>query len=335
MTVFSRAARRIVLALPLAFIAPPLSAQDRPLPPPTALQTGETVPWIYRGSDVPRDREWLFGEMRNGVRYAVRRNGVPPGQVSIRIRIDAGSIHERDPEQGYAHLIEHLVFRQSKHLGPGEAIGRWQALGATFGSDTNAETSPTHTAYKLDLPNVTPAKLEESFRLLAGMMREPALSQANLAADVPIVLAEMRERSGASYAPQVSSNWPEDLASGGTVTAIAQLQPADVPAFFAAADEIARDLTVNPPSAEELQRVTEPLRQLVSRASTGNLFWLYQLEGASTDPRRVAMLRTLLDDYSRTTPDAMQKLAAKYLSSRPGYRIAVLPEGQSLPAGTH
>ncbi|WP_199503474.1 M16 family metallopeptidase [Qipengyuania sp. YIM B01966] len=970
MTVFSRAARRIVLALPLAFIAPPLSAQDRPLPPPTALQTGETVPWIYRGSDVPRDREWLFGEMRNGVRYAVRRNGVPPGQVSIRIRIDAGSIHERDPEQGYAHLIEHLVFRQSKHLGPGEAIGRWQALGATFGSDTNAETSPTHTAYKLDLPNVTPAKLEESFRLLAGMMREPALSQANLAADVPIVLAEMRERggaqlrvaeesrrtlfagqrlaerlpigteatltgateasirefhrrwyrpentvvvaagdvdpqllaslvekyfgdwrgrgakveappfgdpvapagadpanpvgetrvlvepdlprsltyavmrpwrpvndtivynegllldtlaqsiinrrletraraggsylyaqvsqddvsrsadatfvtfapltedwraaladvrgviadaiaqpptqaeidreaaefdvtfassveqrsvmagskladdivqavdireavaapetvltvfrgmrhrltpaevlahtralftgdvirgvyvtpatgeadagalaaalrtaatpdasarlderpvsfadlppigpagsvadarplglleiervqlsngvtallwandaepgrtavkvrfgagyrafepqdapyielgesalvgsgvgalgqddldriatgrrlgfdfgvgdgvftfsaqtrsadladqlylfaaklgmprwdanpvlrakaaarvtyesysaspagvltrdleyllrdrdprfgtpdaaaiagatpegfravwepilrqgpvevlifgefdraqaiaalertfgalpprtpitpaqaarvpsfpapaaapvvlthrgdanqaaavvawptgggvvglresrqleiltqlfnnrllaemrerSGASYAPQVSSNWPEDLASGGTVTAIAQLQPADVPAFFAAADEIARDLTVNPPSAAELQRVTEPLRQLVSRASTGNLFWLYQLEGASTDPRRVAMLRTLLDDYSRTTPDAMQKLAAKYLSSRPGYRIAVLPEGESLPAGT-
>ena len=52
-----------------------------------------------RGSDVPRDKEWLFGEMDNGLRYAVRRNGVPPGQVSIRVRIDAGSLYERDSER--------------------------------------------------------------------------------------------------------------------------------------------------------------------------------------------------------------------------------------------
>ena len=33
-------------------------------------------------------------------------------------------------------------------------------------------------------------------RLLAGMIREPKLSAANLAAEVPIVLAERRERNG-------------------------------------------------------------------------------------------------------------------------------------------
>lgn len=197
MTIFSRAVGRFALVLSIVLLTQQAHAeQEQPLPPPAHLQTTET-PWIYRGSDVPRDKEWQFGEMKNGLRYAVRRNGVPPGQVSIRIRIDAGSLHEQDSERGYAHLIEHLTFRESKYLGDGEAIPTWQRLGATFGSDTNAETSPTHTVYKLDLPNISPGKLEESFKLLSGMIREPALSKANLAADVPIVLAEKRERGGA------------------------------------------------------------------------------------------------------------------------------------------
>ena len=37
-----------------------------------------------------------FGTLPNGLRYAVRRNALPAGQVSIRVRIDAGSLHEAD-----------------------------------------------------------------------------------------------------------------------------------------------------------------------------------------------------------------------------------------------
>jgi zinc protease len=153
-------------------------------------------PWIYRGTDIPIDEEWLFGEMPNGLRYAVRSNGVPPGQVAIRVLIDAGSLHERDEERGFAHLIEHLTFRESRDFGVGEAIPHFQRLGASLGADTNAVTSPTQTIYKLDLPNGRGPVLEESVRLLSGMIREPTLNAANLAAEVPIVLAERRERSG-------------------------------------------------------------------------------------------------------------------------------------------
>lgn len=208
MTSFPRAARAIALLLaPLALVQPLLAQQiatpavqapaTPPPPAPKALQTAGTVPWLYQGSDVPVDDKWLFGEMKNGLRYAVRRNGVPPRQVSIRVRIDAGSLHETDSEQGYAHLLEHLLFRQSKYLGPAEAISAWQRLGATFGSDANAETSPTHTAYKLDIPDIDAAKLAESFKLLSGMVREPVLNDTNVAAERPIVLAEKRERGGA------------------------------------------------------------------------------------------------------------------------------------------
>lgn len=181
----------LVSLLLVAIASQPALAQQAA---PPSLQPDD--PWLYRGTDIPQDRQWLFGELDNGMRYAVRKNGVPPGQVSIRIRIDAGSLHEQDSERGFAHLVEHLTFRESKYLEPGEAISRWQRLGATFGSDTNAETTPTHTVYKLDLPNVDDAKLDETFRLLSGMIREPALSRANLVADVPIVLAEWRDGAG-------------------------------------------------------------------------------------------------------------------------------------------
>ena len=68
----------------------------------------------------------------------------------------------------------------------------WQRLGATFGSDTNAETSPTQTVFKLDLPNATATSVNESFKLLSGMMIAPTLSEANVRTEVPIVMAEMR-----------------------------------------------------------------------------------------------------------------------------------------------
>jgi zinc protease len=153
-------------------------------------------PWIYRGTDIPVDRQWLFGELPNGLRYAVRRNGVPPGQVSIRVRIDAGSLYEQDSERGFAHLIEHLVFRESSVFGNGEAIPHFQRLGAGLGTDTNALTYPTQTIFHLDLPNVTAVSLDDSLRRIAGMIRDPKLSTANLAVEVPIVLAERRERAG-------------------------------------------------------------------------------------------------------------------------------------------
>ncbi len=199
MTVFSRALRALA---PLLLVAPlPLQAQEAataaaatPLAAPQYARPGD--PWIFRGTDIPPDPEWLMGEMPNGVRYAVRHNGVPPGQVSLRIRVDAGSLYERKGEEGFAHLLEHLTYRESKYLGFGEAIPKFQRWGAAFGSDTNAETTPTHTVYKLALPNAQPDTLEEAVKLMAFMVREPTLSKQDVAADVPIVLAERRDRAG-------------------------------------------------------------------------------------------------------------------------------------------
>jgi len=163
------------------------------------------LPWLYKGSDVPVDKSWIFGELENGLRYAVKKNGAPPGQVSIRVRLDVGALMEREDEKGFAHLLEHLAFRGSKHVPDGEAKRVWQRFGVTFGSDSNAETTFTQTVYKLDLPNATRASLDESVKIIAGMVSDPGLSSAALNAERPVVLSELNERSGPQSRVQAKS----------------------------------------------------------------------------------------------------------------------------------
>lgn len=225
----------LLASLALATLAPVLPAHAQIAPRP--VQTADD-PWLYKGSDLVHDEAWKFGRLPNGLRYAVRKNGVPPGQVSVRVRIDAGSIHEQDNERGYAHLLEHLSFRGSVHVPDGESKRIWQRLGVTFGSDSNASTTFTQTVYKLDLPMATPQGLDESLKILSGMMTGPAISQQALDAERPVVMAEAREQPGPQqrlqdamldlmFAGQPVAN-REPI---GTTETLAAATPASVQAF--------------------------------------------------------------------------------------------------------
>lgn len=191
-----RSARSLFVGAIAALLLVPLAAGGQPGGQADARSQGRNSDWLYAGSDIPRDTAWQFGVLPNGVRYAVRNNGVPPGQVSIRVRMDVGSMFETEEERGYAHLLEHLTFRGSEHIPDGEAKRIWQRFGVTFGSDSNAQTTPTQTVYQLDLPSVTPANLDESMKLLAGMVREPRISELAVAAERGVVTAELRESDG-------------------------------------------------------------------------------------------------------------------------------------------
>lgn len=163
---------------------------------PQSAAAAQTRPWLYENSDVPIDPAWHFGTLPNGLRYAIRRNGVPPGQVAIRLRVDAGSLMEQPDELGFAHFMEHLSMRGSRHVPDGESKRIWQRLGVSFGSDSNAQTTPTGTTYALDLPQATPATLGESMKILAGMMTDPNIVDSAVNAERAVVLAEKREGDG-------------------------------------------------------------------------------------------------------------------------------------------
>ena len=143
----------------------------------------------------------------------------------------------------------------------------------------------------------------------------------------------MRERAGASYSPYVGSSWPLDASNGGRILALAQLPPEQVPAFFTAAEQIATNLATTGPTADELARVTEPMRQLLIRLQTGHAFWLNQLQGSTYDPNRLGYLRSLMRDYTSNTPEEMRALAARYLGNHGGWRLAVLPDDGTAAGG--
>jgi zinc protease len=229
MRLFILRALRSAFVLSLAFSG--LSAEAR-APAKTA---AAPVSWLYKGSDIPPDKEWIFGELPNGLRYAVRRNGVPPHQVSIRVAIDAGSLMEREGEKGFAHFNEHLSFRGSRYVPDGEAKRLWQRLGATFGSDTNASTTPTQTIYKIDLPSATAAGLDESVKILSGMMAAPELTQAEVDAERRTVLAELREGTGPQQRVGDATRQlffaGQRLGQGSPIGDIASLDAATVPAL--------------------------------------------------------------------------------------------------------
>jgi zinc protease len=215
----------------------PLAAQTAPAKP-TAAAPAKPTPWLYEGSDIPADPAWTFGTLPNGLRYAVRRSGVPPRQVSIRVGMEVGSLFEAESERGYAHFIEHLSFRGSKHLSDGEAKRVWQRLGATFGSDTNALTSTTQTIYKLDLPSASPEALDESIKILSGMMSGPTMTQAEVDAERRTVLAEAREQSGpqtrvrdATQSLFFAGQRFADRSPIGTMDSLAKATPASLRAF--------------------------------------------------------------------------------------------------------
>ena len=94
MSSYPRAFATPLTALLLLSVALPAPAQQSTHRAAVAASTAglagvDTSPWLFKGSDIPPDPEWSFGRLPNGLRYAVRRNGVPPGQVAVRVRIDA------------------------------------------------------------------------------------------------------------------------------------------------------------------------------------------------------------------------------------------------------
>jgi zinc protease len=217
--------RRCLLALLLLVSAPALAAGD--------------ADWLYRGSDIPRDPAWTFGSLPNGVRYAVRQNKLPAGQVSIRVRMDTGSLHEEERERGWAHLVEHLAFRGSKSFGDREARYIWQNLGASFGSDTNASTTPTQTVYQLDLPKNDRANLDQSLHVLSEMVDTALFDAAAVEAEKRIVLQEKGRMSELSRKMQETS-WPlfyaglkiQDRLTIGTDATLQAANAAGLRAFY-------------------------------------------------------------------------------------------------------
>lgn len=190
----------IALALPTGASSFPLpkfgSTKEAPAAAPVQLKAGE---WAQARSDVTADPDIRFGALPNGMRYALRKQSVPPGQAAVRLRFDAGSLMETDAQQGLAHFLEHMAFNGSKAVPEGEMIKILERLGLAFGADTNASTNFDETIYKLDLPRTNDETVDAALMLMRETAGNLTLDQGAVDRERGVVLSEERARDTPSY----------------------------------------------------------------------------------------------------------------------------------------
>ena len=133
------------------------------------------------------------------MRYAIMKNTTPKDEVSIRLRIGAGSLEESDAQQGLAHFLEHMAFRGSAHVPEGDVFQILQRLGLRVGADANASTGPTQTVYQWDLPKADKPTLDTAFMLARDVVSELSLKPEAFEAERGPVLSEERLRASPGY----------------------------------------------------------------------------------------------------------------------------------------
>ncbi|PNX92954.1 insulinase (peptidase family M16) family protein, partial [Trifolium pratense] len=99
----------------------------------------------FLGSELPSHPKLHRGQLKNGLRYLILPNKVPPTRFEAHMEVHAGSIDEEDDEQGIAHMIEHVAFLGSKK--------REKLLGT--GARSNAYTDFHHTVFHIHAPTTT------------------------------------------------------------------------------------------------------------------------------------------------------------------------------------
>jgi zinc protease len=147
--------------------------------------------------DMPVDPEVLVGGLPNGLRFYIRPNPRPAGQIELRLVVKAGSVLEDDDQRGLAHFVEHMQFQGSKHF-PGQTIDNFLAsLGLSIGSDANAATSFDDTQYSLRVPTDRPGTLDRAMTVLEDWAGGALFDDAAIERQRAIVLAEWRRNLGA------------------------------------------------------------------------------------------------------------------------------------------
>lgn len=155
--------------------------------------------WAHEISDLPPDPAAFFGRLPNGLRYILKENQTPRDRVSLHLYVQAGSLAERDGEEGLAHFLEHMLFDGTTHFPPGEMIKYFQRIGMQFGPDANAHTGFGQTVFDILLPKGDAESISEGLLVLHEYAQGALLLASQVQKEKGVVLAEKRSRDSARF----------------------------------------------------------------------------------------------------------------------------------------
>lgn len=123
----------------------------------------------------------------NGLKVVVREDHRAPIVVS-QLWYKVGSSYETSGQTGLSHALEHMMFKGSRKLGPGEASRILRELGAT----ENAFTSDDYTAYYQVLAR---DRLAVAFELEADRLASLKLPPEEFEREIEVIKEERRLRT--------------------------------------------------------------------------------------------------------------------------------------------
>jgi zinc protease len=92
------------------------------------------------------------GKLPNGLTYFILENAKPENRAYLTLAVNAGSLQEKDDEQGLAHFVEHMAFNGTARFPESELVNYLRSLGMRFGPEINAYTSYDRTVYGIEVP---------------------------------------------------------------------------------------------------------------------------------------------------------------------------------------
>ncbi|MCE1186932.1 MAG: insulinase family protein, partial [Rhodocyclales bacterium] len=123
----------------------------------------------------------------NGLKLIVKEDRRAPSVVHM-VWYRVGSMDEFDGTSGVAHVLEHMMFRGTKKVGPGE----FNKIVAAAGGRDNAFTSLDYTAYFQQVPKQA---LGQMMRLEADRMGNLDIRDDLFAKELEVVKEERRLRT--------------------------------------------------------------------------------------------------------------------------------------------
>lgn len=123
----------------------------------------------------------------NGMKVVVREDHRAP-VVTVMVWFKAGSIDEAPFETGLAHVLEHMMFKGTEHLGPGD----FSRLVARYGGSDNAFTSYDYTAY---YQQYEASRLPLALELEAERLGSLQIDDEEFHRELLVVLEERRMRT--------------------------------------------------------------------------------------------------------------------------------------------
>jgi zinc protease len=143
------------------------------------------------------DKSVKMGKLPNGLSYYIRRYVKPEGKVDLHLAVNAGSVLEREDQQGVAHFLEHMAFNGTKNFPKNELTNYLQKAGVRFGADLNAHTGFDETVYDLPISSKDEKVLNNGYQVIRDWAGNCLLETEEIDKERGIILEEKRMRQGA------------------------------------------------------------------------------------------------------------------------------------------